>query len=282
MAQKRQPKRQAERSDQLSLSLKLETTDKKNPNVDADDFVSTAEKWLSALKAFAKEQGEHVKWEIVELKKASALIEVQPVKVATGKPAPALIRKWDEGLRKIEQTDKPAARFTPESLTALQAFVLSIPQNAVVSTGTAKERRPITAFTRKRVEQALTKFPRLQTSEYSAQGSVRGRLAVLNSWNPDDRSFQLQLPLAPARPVKCTYRDNSLSTELGEGFDGMVEVTGVLKYRPGHPWPYAADVAHIRVLPRKPKVGLKDLVGLVSLPDGQDSVSYVRSLRDDS
>ena len=99
--------------DQLSLSLKLETTDRNKPNVDADDFFLAAEKWLRALKIFAKEQGEHVKWEIVDLKKASALVEVQPVRVETGKPVPNLVRKWEQGLKKVEQTGRPAPKLTP-------------------------------------------------------------------------------------------------------------------------------------------------------------------------
>jgi len=71
-----------------------------------------------------------------------------------------------------------------------------------------------------------------------------------------------------------------LTAELGESFEGMVEITGQLKYKPGHPWPFAADVQRITALPRKPKVSLKDLVGLIKLPEGHNSVSYVRSLRD--
>ncbi|HXN24593.1 MAG TPA: hypothetical protein VOA41_17795 [Candidatus Dormibacteraeota bacterium] len=279
---KREPKESKLAHDHFSLSLKLETTDRNNPNVDVDDFFNTAEKWLRALKTFAKEQGQHVKWEIVDLKKASALIQVQPVKVTTGRPALALVKKWEEGLRKIEKTGKPAPKFTPEALSALREFVFSVPANTRVSigTGAAAERHPITATTQRRVEQAASQFPAQSTGEYVSQGSVRGRLAVLDSWNPDDRSFRLQLPLAPNKPVRCTYRDSSLSTELGEGFDGMVEITGQLRYKPGQPWPYAADVEHVRVLPRKPKVSLKDLVGLVTLPEGQDSTAYVRGLRD--
>src|SRR4051812_8975498 len=84
------------------LSLKIETTDSQNRNVDVDDFLTTAEKWLSALKAFALEQGEMVKWEIIDLKKSSAFILVQPVKVKTRKPAARLVKKWESGLRKIE------------------------------------------------------------------------------------------------------------------------------------------------------------------------------------
>jgi hypothetical protein len=279
---KRQSRKIGLEQEQVSLSLKLETTDKKRRNVDADDFFATAEKWLRALKTFAREQGEHVKWEIVDLRKSSAFIEVQPVKVNTGKPIPTLARNWDYGLRKIEKTGTPSPKFTPDALSALHDFVFSIPKDTVVSigNGSTHERHQITPSTQRSVEQAATHFPPQPRTEYVSKGSIRGRLAVLDSWNPEERSFRLQLPLAPARPVKCTYRDTNLVSELGEGFEGMVEINGDLKYKPEQPWPYAADVEHIRVLPRKPKITLKDLVGLLRIPDGQDSVTYVRGLRD--
>src|SRR5271157_6239393 len=172
-------KSEPRKQDQYSLSLKLETTDKRRRNVDADDFFCTAEKWLRALKAFAKERGEHVKWEIVDLQKSSALVQVQPVKVKTGKPAPSLAKNWEKGLRKIEQTGKPAPSFTPEALSALQDFVFSIPKNTVVSigNGSARERRQITPLTQRRIEQASAQFPAEPKNEYVARGSIRGRLA---------------------------------------------------------------------------------------------------------
>ena len=281
-SRKHKPKQPSPGQEQLSLSLKLETTDKKNRNVNADDFFFTAEKWLRALKIFAREQGEHVKWEIVDLRKSSALVEVQPVNIKSGKPARALVKEWERGLRKVEETGKPASKFTPESLSALRDFVFSIPADTVASVGNGldSERHKVTPLTQRRVEQAATAFPTEPRKDYVAQGSLRGLLAVLDSWNPDERSFRLKLPMAPSKPVKCTYRDASLTAELGESFEGMVEITGQLRYKPEHPWPFAADVEHISALPRKPKVSLKDLVGLVKLPKGQDSVSYVRSLRD--
>lgn len=267
---------------QLSLSLKLETTHANNHNVNADDFFSTAETWLRALKIFAKEQGQHVTWEIVDLKKSSALVEVQPVNVGNGKPARALVKKWEQGLKTIEQTGKPSRTFTPDSLNALRDFVFSVPKDtfASIGNGSHAERHKITPLTQRRVEQAAKAFPIEAKREYVAQGSLRGLLAVLDSWNPDERSFRLKLPMAPAKPVKCTYRDASLTVELGENFEGMVEITGRLTYKPDYPWPFSAEVEHISTLPRKPSVGLKDLVGLVKLPKGQDAVSYVRSLRD--
>jgi hypothetical protein len=265
-----------------SLSLKIETTDPKTRNVNVDDFLRTAEKWFNALKAFALEQGELVKWEIVDLKKSSAFIQVQPVKVRTRKPAAKLVKAWDDGLRKIEKTGRPPAKFTPVSLTALEEFVFSVPQDTIVSVGNglAAAAFPITALTQRRVEQAVQQRPVDTPREYVSRGSVRGRLAVLDSWKPEERSFHLQLPLAPDKHVKCTYGDPALVTSLGAGFEGTVEITGLLRYKPDQPWPYAADVDRIRVLPRGPEVSLPDLVGLIHLPEGVDSVSYIRSVRD--
>lgn len=266
-----------------ALSLKIEATNQKNPNVDAEEFLKTAETWLRALKIFASEQGERVKWEIVDLRKSSALIEVRPVKVRTGRPAATLIRSWDEGIRRIEKTGRTASKFTHESLAALQEFVLSVPADAVVSIGNGlpSSRLQVTALTQRRVGEAVQRLLREGPSrEYIAHGSIRGRLAVLDSWNPEERSFRLQLPLSPAKPVKCTYSDPTLLAELEKGFEGTVEVAGALHYRPGESWPFAANVERIRVLPSSRITSLKDLVGLIQLPAHLNSVAYVRSVRD--
>lgn len=265
-----------------TLSLKVEASGRKHQHVDADVFLTTAEKWLHALKAFAVEQGEHVMWELVDLRRSSALIEVQPVKLKNHKPVGALVKNWEEGLRKIERTGRAPSKFSTSSLSALADFVVSVPPDAIVSIGNSvsTERLQVTALTQRRVGEAARDLPLQMPLEYSSQGSVRGRLAVLDSWNPDERSFRLQLPLAPNKPVKCVYRDASLVTELGEGFEGVVEITGQLRYKPDQPWPYFADVDRIRVLPRTTKSHLRDLVGLIHLPEGHDSVSYIRSVRD--
>jgi hypothetical protein len=267
---------------ELSLSLKLETTDSKNRNVDADEFFTTAEKWLHALKTFAREQGQNVKWEIVDLQKSSALIQVQPVRVKTGKPVATLVKHWETGVREIERTGKPPTRFTADSLSALREFVSSVPQGTIVSIGNGKaqERLAVTALLQRRVEQAAAQLPQEVKKEYVSKGTIRGRLAVLDSWRPEERAFSLQLPLAPSRPVKCVYHDESLVHALGDSFEGMVEIEGSLRYRPNEAWPYSADIDKIRRLPTKPTVNLGDLVGLLKLPEGQDSVSFVRGLRD--
>jgi hypothetical protein len=280
MPERKPARRGATQRTQPSLSLKIESAEPNNPYVDADDFLHVAERWLKSLKTFASEQGKQVKWEIVDLRQSSALIEVQPVKIKNHKPLPSLAKKWEEGLRKIEKTGRPPAVFTPQSLAALKEFVSTLPQNAVVQVGNhSGERLRLTALTQRRVEEASKLRPVPPKREYSTKGSIRGRLAVLDSWKPEQRFFSLQLPLDPNRPVKCTYVDKDLVAMLGDSFEGTVEITGTLHYKPDRPWPSAVDVENIRPLHEEP-VGLKQLVGLLKLPAELDSVSYIRSVRD--
>jgi hypothetical protein len=280
MSDRKPVRRKATKQSQPSLSLKIESGDPKHPHVDADDFLTTAEKWLRSLKAFAAEQGQQVTWEIVDLRQSSALIEVQPVKTKTHKPAVTLVKRWDEGIRKIERTGRPPAGFRPQSLVALKEFVSSLPKNVVVKVGNhSGEPLQLTALTQRRVDEAARLMPVEPKREYSTRGSIRGRLAVLDSWKPEERFFSLQLPLAPNQPVKCTYVDKELVARLGDSFEGTVEITGKLHYKPDRPWPSAVDVENIRPLNKVP-LGLKDLAGLIKLPAEIDSVSYVRSVRD--
>src|SRR5438445_2288622 len=72
-----------------------------------------------------------------------------------------------------------------------------------------------------------------------------------------------------------TYRDPALVTSLGEGFEGTVEITGLLSYKPDQPWPYAADVDRIRVLPRS----LEDLSKLLNLRSLTIDGSHLTSLK---
>lgn len=273
------PKRKPRNSP--SLSLHVEPAETKQRNVDAEQFFGLAEKWLKALKAFASDTGLHVRWEIVELKKASAFVQVRPVEAQTLKPLPALVREWDKGVRSVQKSGRPPEGFKSASLQSLQDFVKAVPLDNVVSLGSgAKKPLFVTAETQRRVEQAAVMASSQIPLQYSVRGTVRGRLAVLNSWNPEERSFRLQIPLSPGKPVNCTYRDEQLVSELGSGFEGVVEVDGLFHYRREEVWPNRAEVSGIRVLARERLSSLQDLVGLIRLPAGQDSVSYVRSLRD--
>src|ERR1035441_10359828 len=109
------------------LSLLVEPVEQGYRNVNAEHFFASAERWLKALQAFASDAGRRVTWEIVELKKSSAFVQVRPVEPQTRKPVPALVRKWDSGLREVERTGRPPRNFTANSLVALQEFVRSVP-----------------------------------------------------------------------------------------------------------------------------------------------------------
>jgi|ERR1035441_3445123 hypothetical protein len=264
------------------LSLLVEPVEQGYRNVNAEHFFASAERWLKALQAFASDAGRRVTWEIVELKKSSAFVQVRPVEPQTRKPVPALARQWEAGVRQLEQTGRPPEGFKINSLGALQEFVKGVSPDAAVTLGNGSKKKSIliTAQTQRRVEEAVAAASSGVPLEYSVRGKLRGRLAVLNSWDQDDRSFRLQILLAPGKPVICGYKDNRLVTELGYGFEGIVEVEGLLHYRREGIWPYKAEIDRIYVLTREQTVSLKDLVGLLRLPEGQDSVSYIRRVRD--
>jgi hypothetical protein len=266
-----------------SLSLHVEPAEGERRNVDAEQFFMLAERWLRSLKAFASDTGKHVKWEIVELKKASALVQVRPVEMQSLKPIPSLVRQWDKGLRELQKTGCPPQGFTSASLQTLQDFVRAVPTDSTVTLGDGtKKKKPflVNAETQRRVEEAIASVSLLAPQEYSVRGKLRGRIAILNSWNPEERSFRLQVTLAPGKQVVCTYRDEHLVNQLGSGFEGVAEVDGLLHYRREEVWPHRVEVDAIRVLAREQVASLRDLVGILQLPRGQDSVSYVRSLRD--
>lgn len=264
-----------------SLSLLVKPADEGRQNVDAEYFFAVAERWLKALKAFANDAGQQVTWKIVGLEKSSAFVQVRPVEPATRTAIPALVRSWDEGVREIERTGRPPSGFNVGSLKALDELVRSVPPETAVSLGNGLKRNAlqITAETQRRVEEAVKAVSSTVPLEYSVRGSLRGRLAVLNSWNPAERSFRLQIPLAPGKPVICSYQNERLVTELGYGFEGIIEVEGLLHYRREEVWPHQAEIDTIRVLSHSQVTSLKDLVGLLRLPEGQDSVSYIRSIR---
>jgi hypothetical protein len=265
-----------------ALSLHVEPSEEGQHNVNAEHFFAVAERWLKALKAFANESGQDVTWEIVALQKKSAFVQVCPIEPQTRRPIPSLVRRWDAGLREVERKGLPSEGFRAGSLKALQEFVKSVPPDSVVTLGDGSRKKvlPITAQTQRRVEEAIAAASSSVPLEYSVRGTLRGRLAILNSWNPDERSFRLQLPLAPGKPVICTYKTEKLVPELGSGFEGVIQVEGLLHYRREEVWPHRAEIGGISVLSHERGASLKDLIGLLRLPEGQDSVSYVRSIRD--
>lgn len=257
-----------------ALTLVVRTADDTKAAVDADRFFTAARKWLESLKAFAAEQGEPVQWRIVGLKKSSAIVQVEPINPITGASVPLIAERWDSGVKAIE-AEFPAPPFGPQALKAFADFASEAGDNTIIAVGREGDEYPISAAIQKIVQDMVMALP---NEEYEHRGSVRGRLAVLNSWNPKDRWFRLQIPLAPDKPVKCIYGDQNLVRALGEGFEGMVEVIGNLRYRMHEAWPFEAEVDHIRVLSELPRRRLEDLIGALKLSN--DSVSTVRILRD--
>src|ERR1039458_263981 len=126
-----------------ALSLLVQPAEQRQRNVNAEQFFALADRWLKALQAFASDTGQRVTWEIVELKKSSAFVQVRPVEPQTRKPVPALARQWEAGVRQLEQTGRPPEGFKINSLGALQEFVKGVSPDAAVTLGNGSKKKSI-------------------------------------------------------------------------------------------------------------------------------------------
>ena len=263
---------------EAGLTLIVKPIDDPERPVDAEQFLQAATKWLTSLASFAFDSGLQVRWEIAELKRSSAVLEVIPIDIKTGVIARSVARDWSNNIREIEFSGASSRAVVPSTIRDLEQFTsVANSMSVVVSTGEDAQTQAITANTQKRVKEAVASIPE---DDYAQQGTIRGNLAVLNSWNPDERWFRLRIPLAPDKQVRCVYTREDLIGALGDTFEKAVDVSGVLHYRKGEVWPHRIDVSEIRKLSSMSLTEFLDSMKPVILPPGMDSVSIIRSMRD--
>lgn len=173
------------------LTLVVKPADDPDRPVDAERFLETATKWLASLASFASDSGHNVRWEIAELKRSSALLEVVPVDVSTGLVAASIAISWSEAVREIERSGSAPAHFRPATIRDIEQFAsVASDLTTTVRAGEDSAAWPISVMTQKRLKDAVAALP---SDEYVLEGTIRGRLAVLNSWNPKERWFRLRL-----------------------------------------------------------------------------------------
>ena len=260
------------------LTLIVKPIDDPEKPVDAEQFLKAASKWLTSLASFAADTGLTVRWDIAELKRSSAVLEVVPIDVNTGIIAASVAKDWGKLVEEIESTgisSKPLRSSTVKDLEQFTAFANNLAM--VVSTGDEPAAKPITANTQKRLKEAVAALP---SDEYCQEGSLKGNLAVLNSWNEDERWFRLRVPLAPDKQIRCVYATETLIGALADTFEKIVTVTGLMHYKKGEVWPHRIDV---RAVHKEAPVSLNQFLASmrpIPLPPGMDSVGAIRSLRD--
>ena len=195
--------------DRLSgLTLVVKPVDDPEKPVDAEQFLQAATKWLSSLTSFASSSGLDVRWEIAELRESSAVLEVIPVEVRTGIIATSIAKGWKQVVREIEDTGRAPNTVRPDTVREIEQLISAGNHfTMTIRAGADKEPQSITVMTQKRAKEAVASLP---SEEFSQEGTVRGSLAVLNSWNKDERWFRLRIPIAPDRQVRCAYKDEAL------------------------------------------------------------------------
>jgi len=260
------------------LTLTVRPINDPEKPVDAEDFLHAATRWLASLSSFAIDSGLDVRWEIAELKRSSAVLEVIPVDSTTGIIATSIASGWKTVVRQIEETGMAPDSLNPSTIREIEQFTSEANKLSMsITAGHDSISQHITVSTQKRMKEAVAALP---NEEYVQEGTVRGSLAVLNSWNQDERWFRLRIPIAPEKQVRCSYSDESLISALGDTFERLVDVTGLMHYKKSEVWPYLVHVRSVR------KVGSFSLDSFLqnlkpfNLPPGHDSVSYIRSMRD--
>jgi hypothetical protein len=260
------------------LTLTVKPLDDPERPVDAEQFLEAATKWLTSLASFASDVGLQVRWEIAELRKSSAVLEVIPIHIQTGIVADSIAKDWNETVKEIESKGTSSRTVLPKTIRDLEQFASAANHLSITVGGNdASPTQLITVNTQKRLKEAVAALP---LQEYSQEGSIRGNLAVLNSWNPDERWFRLRVPLAPDKQLRCVYADEDLIGSLGDTFEKAVDVSGTMHYRNGEIWPHRIDVRSIHKLVPMSLDEFLSSMNPIPLPAGVDSVSAIRSLRD--
>jgi hypothetical protein len=260
------------------LTLVVRPFDDPEQPVDAERFLAAATKWLTSLSSFAADSGLAVRWEIAELRRSSAVLEVVPVDTRTGTIASSVAKDWETVMKEVERTGAPSSAILPTTIKDMEQFASTANNLTVlVSAGDEGFSTPITITTQKRLKEAAAALP---AEEYAQEGTLRGYLAVLNSWNSEDRWFRLRVPLAPDKQIKCVYADETLIESLGQTFEKLVNVSGTMHYKKGDLWPHRIDIRSVK---NQQPLSLDQFLANMSpvvIPHGMDSVSAIRSLRD--
>ncbi len=263
---------------EAGLTLVVKPIDDPERPVDAAQFLEAATKWLTSLTSFATDSGFQVRWEIAELKRSSALLEVIPIDVRTGVIADSVSKDWKKVVQQIEATGSSPKEYRSATIRDMEHFTSAANHlMVVIGGGSELVSQPITVTTQKRLKEAIDSLP---AEEYKQYGTIRGRLAVLNSWNPDERWFRLKIPLAPEKQVRCVYTHETLISELGDTFEKLVDVSGLLHYRNDETWPTLVEVHTVRKLMQSSLDEFLSQSLPIPMPVGTDSVSFIRSLRD--
>src|SRR5665213_3813870 len=268
----------SEEEHRAGLTLVVKPVDDPERPVDAEQFLQAATKWLASLASFAADSGLQVRRELAELQRPSAVLEVIPIDLQTGLIADSVAKDWGTVVTEIESTGGSSRIMSPSAMRDLEQFTSAANHlTMTVSAGNEPQARPITVNTQKRVKEAVAALP---SEEYSQEGTIRGNLAVLNSWNPDERWFRLRIPLAPEKQIRCVYANDQMIGELGDTFEKTVNVSGTMHYRKGEVWPHRVDVKTIEKLTPLSLDEFLARMQPIPLPIGMDSVSAIRSLRD--
>ncbi len=255
------------------LTFRIVGSDLDDGAVSFDDFVAfcgNVTRCLKSVEHVAVGATNHVRFRIADLEYGSALIALAPVPTSKGtrsdcRTVTSLFRKTVSALGKGQAVDK---RFRTDDLKRFRELASPLERHAKeVWVGRTKISGKFTE-----------NIDRLLDAGIPSKGEVAGRLERLDVHGR--HQFELFPPLGGK--VTCEFEPKLLAKVL-KAVTRQVNVVGTLKFANHEPYPQRVRVTAMELRPHDDELPtLASLRGLApDCTDGDDSVSFVRAMRDE-
>ncbi len=183
-----------------------------------------------------------------------------------------IVGKFISGLQTITQRREPPADFDRETLEAYKGISAMLKKNvAEIEISADGVDVPITREFEHKIDDIIG-------PDILAEGSIAGDLETVNVHNKN--TFYIYPVIGPKK-VLCNFSAD-LFDAVKIALKQYVNVIGVLRYKAREPFPYAIDVKQIDMSPPDDQLStIWDLRGIArGATEGQDSVAFVRAIRD--
>ncbi len=245
----------------------------------ADLVGAVAEALREINKQAVPPRGPMLEWQIIDADMHSPLTVVLAGQREGRGPDVDVAAAFVDGLAIIEGSAQRPRFFSDIAMMKAKA-IAAVSTNGVAEVvfESGESRTAVTPHTAANVDEVLGRAP----SEYRAETVLEGRLEAL-SVHGDPPDFCIYDPLAN-HEIRCVFSEEDVAraAELIKRH-ARVQVTGTAKYNPSHV-PVSIEVQEFHVLREQCELPqVRDLhAANIDITHGEDTVEYVRRLRDGS
>jgi hypothetical protein len=257
---------------QRTLKVKLVGSEADGGLVRLDDFTMfcrAVAKCLRHVDEVVHQNGERLRYRVVEMEAASASLTLEAVSSTTGeKDGESVFTLFSETVSRLQAGRAPDRRLAFDDIDAFRDLLSPLGRHA--SEVWVDDCRLTT--------KSIATIEKILGSAIPSRGNVTGCLERLNLHG---RYEFVLFPVAGSRIV-CVFND-ALIEEVRKGIKRTVTVSGMLFFRPDRPLPDRVHVEKIEIHPADDSLPrLRSLKGISPRCTGKrTSVEFVRAIRDE-